>query len=184
MKKALYIRTAKTGSSSIANWCKSFGHDIPFTNNVKSLSEDSKNVELLNYHFKEDHYLFYSVRNPYERAVSCWQQCIQSKWMPSSFSFEKFLDLNFKSNISEHMFTHIIPLTDYLGPWIDKVKFVIRLENFENCMRRLSEELETPYKDPGHHYPGRYNHSHNYLTPENKKKIEEKYKADFEFFSY
>lgn len=181
MKKALYIRTAKTGSSTIAHWCKEF--DTPFTKNSIAL-EEKENAEKLNYHFKENHFLFYSIRNPYERAVSCWQQCLTSKWMNDSFTFEKFLDLDFKDSVNEHMRTHIIPLTEYLGPWIDKVDFIIRLENFLPCMKRLCDELEISYKDPGHHYRGTYDRSNKCLNSLNKKKIEERYKADFEFFGY
>ena len=165
----------------LSRWCKEF--QIPTTKNTISL-EEKDNLEKLNYNFKNEHFLFYSVRNPYERAISCWHQCIASKWMPSTFKFEQFLEFDFKNSEHEHMRTHIIPLTDYLGPWIDKVDFVVRLENFIPCMKRLSDELEIPYKDPGKHYVGGYDRSNKYLNPLNKKKIEEKYKADFEFFGY
>lgn len=180
-KKALYIRTSKTGSSTIAHWCKEF--QIPTTKNTVSLDQKD-NLEKLNYHFKEDHFLFYSIRNPYDRAVSCWHQCIASNWKDESFTFEEFLDLDFEDSVHEHMRTHLIPLTEYLGPWIDKVNYVIRLENFLSCMKRLSDELEIPYKDPGYHYRGCYDRSNNYLNSLNKKKIEKKYQADFEFFGY
>jgi len=180
-KKALYIRTSKTGSSTVAYWCKEL--QIPTTKNTVAL-EEKDNLEKLNYHFKEDHFLFYSIRNPYDRAISCWHQCIASNWKDGSFTFEEFLDLDFQDSVHEHMRTHIIPLTEYLGPWIDKVNYVIRLENFLSCMKRLSDELEIPYKDPGKHYVGGYDRSNNYLNSLNKKKIEKKYQADFEFFGY
>jgi hypothetical protein len=180
-KKALYIRTSKTGSSTVAHWCKEL--QIPTTKNTVEL-EEKDNLEKLNYHFKEDHFLFYSIRNPYDRAVSCWHQCIASNWKDESFTFEKFLDLDFQDSVHEHMRTHLIPLTEYLGPWIDKVNYVIRLENFLSCMKRLSDELEIPYKDPEYHYRGGYDRSNNYLNSLNKKKIEKKYQADFEFFGY
>lgn len=186
MKKTLYIRTAKTGSSSIVNWCVSHGHNIPHTEVRKTLDNpDNKNK--IHTHFRDESFLFYSIRNPYDRAISCWQQAVRSSWIPTNTSFEQFLDFDFHQTMPHtHALTHVIPMTEYLAPVLDKVNFIVRLENFENCMKRLSDELEIPYKDPGHHYKGNYNRIivKDLLTPINKKKIQEKYKADFEFFSY
>ena len=183
-KKALYIRTSKTGSSSISEWCKSYS--IPQTNNVRFLTFDENQNRIYN-HFKKDDLLFTSIRNPYERAISCWQQAITSKWVPRECSFEKFLDVDFSIINKEHYRTHVIPLTEYLEPVLDKIQFIIRLENLENCLKRLSDELNLEYRAPGHFYAGGYNKKdfqNKYLNPLNKKKIEEKYKADFEYFGY
>lgn len=186
MKKALYIRTAKTGSSSIVNWCKSFGHDIPYTEVRKHLN-DPDNQNKIQKHFRDESFLFYSIRNPYERALSCWRQALQSCWIGERMSFEQFLELDFHQTMPHtHALTHVIPMTEYLADVLDKVNYVVRLENFEQCMKHVSEELETPYHYPGHHYKGNYTrvNKDQALNAANKKKIEEKYKSDFEFFGY
>jgi len=183
-KKALYIRTSKTGSSTITEWCKPY--QIPYTNNVRFLSFE-ENVTLFDCHFKNDDFIFTSIRNPYERAISCWQQAIISDWVERECTFEKFLDLDFKTLEKEHAQTHLIPLTEYLEPVLDKIQFIIRLENLENCLKKLSDTLEIKYHTPGHVYSGGYDKksfSNKYLNPLNKKKIEEKYKTDFEYFGY
>lgn len=184
MLKALYLRTSKTGSSTLTEWLRPY--NIPSTNNVRYLSFH-ENENLFNEHFKNDHFIFTSIRNPYERAISCWQQAIASAWIERECSFEKFLDLDFQGFESEHARTHLIPLTEYLYSVLDKIQFIIRLENLENCLRSLCEQLKIEYHQPGHVYSGGYNKKeflNKYLNPLNKKKIEKKYKSDFEYFGY
>jgi len=181
--KALYIRTAKTGSSSIVRWGQNY---FSYTHNKETLDSENNKTKLEN-HFKQNHFLFYSIRNPYDRAISCWQQCIASGWEEKDFTFDKFLNLDFDKIDNEHMLTHTQPLTEYLGTWIDKVDFVVRLENFESCLKRLAEHLEMPFKKVVHEYSGNYNkkkYANKYLNTLNKKKIEKKYLADFEYFGY
>ena len=180
MLKALYLRTAKTGSSTIVNWGRG---RFEITSNLIKIDSPENKILIENY-FKQNLFLFYSVRNPYERAVSSWAQCINAGWRDKNFTFENFLDLDFSTLDNVHMLTHVQPITEYLGPWIDKVDFIIRLENLISNLKELAEKLQFPYEYPIPQYRGDYNRSKDYFTTENKKKIENKFKADFEFFGY
>ena len=184
MKDIFFLRTAKTGSSSIAQWC--MRHETHITNNMIPLDK-GENSGLKEKLQEKKYYVFTLVRNPFTSAISCWQQAIASAWIERECSFEKFLDLDFQGFESEHARTHLIPLTEYLYSVLDKIQFIIRLENLENCLRSLCEQLKIEYHQPGHVYSGGYNKKeflNKYLNPLNKKKIEKKYKSDFEYFGY
>ena len=178
--KALYLRTAKTGSNTIVMW----GTNQFEITDSRTKIDSHENKTLIENHFKQKNVLFYSIRNPYERAVSSWALCISANWKDKSFTFENFLDLDFSTIDNLLMLTHVQPLTDYLGPWANKVDFIIRLESLNSDLKNLAEKLQFPYKNPIYQNKGHYNRSKDYLNADNKKKIENKFKADFEFFGY
>jgi len=79
----LYVRTAKTASSSVNAW---MGPKTGSTFNQRFLTEppnDLKVSKALEY----NHYIFTTVRSPFTRAISCWQQSIRSSWIPKNDIF-------------------------------------------------------------------------------------------------
>ena len=99
--KALYIRTAKTGSSSIVRWGQNY---FSYTHNQETLDSEN-NKTTLNHHFNQSSFLFYSVRNPYERAISCWQQALSSGWVKekTSFALNAAKAYSYQSTRTDHL---------------------------------------------------------------------------------
>lgn len=192
--KPLFIRTSKTGSSFIANYF------VDCTKNFEWL-DSKENLEIINNH--EDSLKFTVVRNPYDRAFSCWKYgtTTVSELMtthipgnyilPQNLSFVDFLtcDLYKEFSMNTHTITHIIPISDYVGEYIKKINYIIKIENAYDDLRNLSRLTGHPLDH--------FNTDIVYGTPYNKKEkyellsnhniiklINARYENDFRLFNY
>jgi len=178
----LYVRTAKTGSSTVNDWC---GPNIVATNNIKFLNYD-KNKELIEEAVANRHTLFTTVRNPFTRAVSCWQECIRSNWLAKDTSFEDYFDLDYKK-VSEHCYTHNCPISEYLSPYLGKVKLIIKMEELSNSLRKMEINYNIPERRIGFFNRNAYAKNFDYRGFYNYKRIKlvlDRFYVDFETFNY
>lgn len=180
--KFIYVRTAKTGSSTLKDWC---GTHIDITNNMKPLDEE-KNREKIQKAFEERYTFFTSVRNPFTRAVSCWNQSIQSFWVPGDTTFEEYLQWDYTKN-GDHCYTHNCPMTEYLSPYLGKIRIIIKMEELTNSLRKMEINYNIPEREIKFLNKAHYSKNFDYRGFYDYKKIKlvlDRYYVDFETFNY
>lgn len=181
----LYLRTAKTASSFIAHWCGISG--IPCTYNQLLVDHPFN----LNY-IKKANFIFTSVRNPYRRAYSCYKYFQQDpRWTKDfgKFTFSEFLDLDFALIRNIHLRTHIQPISYYLKPLMNKIDYIIKIENLEEHMLDLFKRFESKvaWVTPHIKYETMYDKAElrKVYEDENiREKVKEAYRDDFIKFNY
>ena len=182
----LYVRTAKTASSSVNAW---IGPQTGSTFNQRFLTEppnDLKISKALEY----NHYLFTTVRNPFTRAISCWQQSLRSSWIPKDSPFEFFLDQDFSKIDITHNKTHVIPLTEYLDPYFNKIKKFVKIEQLEKDLREIEEKFGMEKRPIKAYNRGNYRTPRDgfdyksFYTKERIERVIDKYFDDFMAFDY
>jgi len=182
----LYIRTAKTASSTVNAW---MGPKTGSTFNQRFLTEppnDLKVSKALEY----NHYIFTTVRNPFTRAISCWQQSIRSNWIPKDSPFEYFLDQDFSKIDITHNKTHVIPLTEYLDPYFNKIKKFVKIEQLEKDLREIEEKFGMEKRPIKAYNRGNYRTPRDgfdyksFYTKERIERVIDKYFDDFMAFDY
>ena len=182
----LYVRTAKTASSSVAAW---MGPKTGHTFNQRFLTEppnDLKISKALEY----NHYLFTTVRNPFTRAISCWQQSMRSNWIPKDSPFEFFLDQDFSKITDTHNKTHVVPLTEYLDPYFNKIKKFVKVEQLEKDLREIEEMFGMEKRPIKAYNRGNYRTPRDgfdyksFYTKERIERVIDKYFDDFMAFDY
>ena len=188
--KVLFVRPAKVAGSYIHKFLK---EHIEFTDNKEYIFNEP-NVSILKKHRKS--FQFTVVRNPYLRAVSCWQFAmhaavideIKQWWLPKTTSFEDFLDMDFDA-ISDPWFRcHIIPIAEYLTPKV--IKRLDRVVRVENLYASLLDIMA--YSDIKCHLPDVVWYDTGYdksvlelLTKSDiRDKVYRKYEIDFNTFEY
>lgn len=177
-----YLRTSKTASSTINDW---LGPDYSqnVTHNIRSLDADynkSRIEKAINKHY----FIFTTVRHPYTRTISCWQQAIRSSWIPKEATFDDYLNWNFRGT-TEHIETHNMPISEYLKDYLDKINLVIKYENFQEKLVQMQQLFDMPIRRFGHFNPKTVKIDHKgLLTKERKEKIYETHKEDFKAFDY
>ena len=133
----LYVRTAKTASSTVNAWC---GTEVPVTFNKRFLWE-APNSPLIEQAISKNHWLVTTVRDPWTRAISCWRQAHKAAWIDNEVTFKDFLKLDFKAFKSSWAITHTIPLVDYLEPYVDKINQFIKIEKLNVELPQLAEKF-------------------------------------------
>jgi len=181
----LYIRTAKTASSTVNAW---IGPKTGVTFNQRFLTEppNDKNIKI---GLERKDYLFTTVRNPFTRAISCWQQSIRSNWIPKDSPFEFFLDQDFSKITNTHNKTHVIPLTEYLDPCFNAIKKFVKVEQLEKDLREIEEKFgmeKRPIKayNRGTYRTHREFDFKSFYTKERIERVIDKYLNDFDTFQY
>ena len=180
----LYVRTAKTASSTVNDW---MGRDysLNVTHNIKFLNHGS-NEKLIRRAMEEGWYFFTTVRNPFTRAISQWQESIKSLWLNKDTSFEEYFDWNYLK-INEHCHTHNCTLTEYLKPYLGDIKRIIKIENLDNELRTMEQEFNIPKRRIGFFNKANYRTRFDYQSFYTDKRIElvlDKYSIDFDTFQY
>ena len=182
----LYIRTAKTASSSVNAW---MGPKTGSTFNQRFLTESPNDLKISKA-LEYNHYLFTTVRNPFTRAISCWQQSLRSSWIPKDSPFEFFLDQDFSKITDTHNKTHVIPLTEYLDPYFNKIKKFVKVEQLEKDLREIEETFGMEKRPIKAYNRGTYRHPRDgfdyksFYTKERIERVIDKYFDDFMAFDY
>jgi len=185
----IFLRTAKTGSTYFTTFCSP--RKIAITDNCRLLSHENNKKLILS----SNKYITL-VRNPYYRAISAWKHQKKGVWggdkdMKNKIeTFEKFLDIDFEKikKWRIHSYTHVCPITDYLGEYVSKLSFVLKLENLREDISNMCDKLNMKKS----HQPQAYTFGgirdkqtvEKLLTEGNMKTILDKYKNDFINFNY
>ena len=184
--KLLHVRTAKTASSNIQNWCEL--NKIVSTDNMTWLSNYKNQLKLNNPEFN---ILFTSVRNPYRRAYSQYRYLKNdANWRKrcDPKSFKDFLKFDFTELSHEHLQTHNTPVAYYLDKYLNKITHFIKVEKLYEDLQIICDlyNLILPQKQA-------IVYETHYHKPEMDKEFEnkeirdlcyEKYKDDFLTFNY
>jgi len=178
----LYLRTAKTASSTVNDWLGPI-HSKNVTHNIRYLWEKN-NKSMIEEALNKNYFIFTTVRHPYTRTVSCWQQAIRSTWIRNTASFDEYLDWNFRGTTA-HIETHNMPISEYLKDYLDKINLVVKYENFQEKLTQMQKLFDMPVRRFGNFNPKNVEIDYKkLLTKERKDKIYEIYKEDFKAFDY
>jgi hypothetical protein len=198
MLKPLFVRTSKTGSEFVMN---ALGGYVDSTLNVELLNS-TLNLKIMNSH--SNLFKFTLVRNPYDRAYSCWKYCTTTAslmmttnlpnnyLLPPNLSFIDFLKSDFHKdfNMNSHTLTHIIPVSEYLGNAVEKMDYIIKIENIKNDITKVSKMIRFNINpnisvDPIHKTTYNISEKQQFLSdPKITNLINEKYENDFKIFGY
>ena len=179
----LYIRTAKTASSTVNAW---IGPKTGVTFNQRFLTEPPNDIKVAKA-IEYGHYLFTTIRNPFTRALSCWKQAMRICWIGKDVSFEDFLDINFHKILHPHYMTHTIPLADYLKNYLGRLDKIAKLETIQEDMDDICKTLNLEKSKVRHDRLGKYDHEEClkfYNNPKIVDKVRKVYAVDFEAFNY
>lgn len=194
MKKAIFIRMPRCGSTSLINFCKENnikyygGRDMGFWGNKKNRKNNTSQhlYECVsNYVGKEiydESFTFSSVRNPYSRAVSMYMHWSWS----SAKSFKNFCNAIKKQEYpSEAAKWHSSSIAEHI---VDKdtlkVDFVNRLENFQEDFDALCGKIGVGRQKLIHKNKSKHKHYTEYYDDETREIIAERYAQDIELFGY
>ena len=180
--QSLFVRTSKTGSTSLHEWSRRRGSLS--TDNKFYLSDD-KNKQIIK-DINSFEVVYTLVRNPFTRAISCWQESIRQNWI-KRITFKEYLNMDFyKEMPNTHAITHNIPLADYLEELLPNIHHIVKLENYKPTLDKIFEKHKDRETNISKQNTGSYDHSKikEYLTEDIQKMIISKYGVDFEVLEY
>lgn len=182
----VYIRTAKTASSAVSEWCRARGVKVSI--NTKWLS-DATNQSLLA--SCKNH--FTTVRNPYRRAYSQFKYGKRAGWriFKEVKTFEDFLKYDVENNLSDrygHEKSHLTPVYYYLKDVLHQIKHVFKVEELDQQLPQLVEKFNLkPHAKLRIAYNTRYEKKELddvFKSKEIRDLVYERYKDDFINFNY
>jgi len=128
------LRTSRTGSTNFTIFNR--GYNIQQTDNTMPL-ESPFNKKIL---IKDKENIFFTnVRNPYTRSISMWKHQRDGYWGRQKDkaheidTFEKFLDIDLEKvkQWRYRTWSHVCPISDYLGDYLKKLKYIFKLETLD-----------------------------------------------------
>ena len=189
-RKFIYIRVAKTGTSSIVDYLfpiKKSQHWKTYLNKINTKIKNWENFDSNHYPLykvkevisneKYNNYLKFSfVRNPYERCVSAWKYNIKMGYTPSEKNLLQFVrglnptDINSK----------------YLNQYdfVNGCDFIGRFENLQEDFNTVCDKLGIPHRKLPHKNTTKHTHYTEYYDDETRSIVAEKYAKDIEYFGY
>jgi len=184
------LRTSRTGSTNFTIFNR--GYNIQQTDNTMPL-ESPFNKKILTK--DKENIFFTNVRNPYTRAISMWKHQRDGYWGRQKDkaheidTFEKFLefDLEKVKQWRYRTWSHMCPISDYLGDYLKKLKYIFKLETLDKDIENFckQENLKYKFNDSFVFKQSISNEDKDkYLTESNMKIIYDKYKDDFKNFNY
>ena len=180
----LYLRTSKTASSTVNDWLgadlsKNATHNILFLNHGNNENQVKEAID-------NNWFIFTTVRNPFTRAISQWQQSIKSLWLPKDTSFEDYMQWDYRK-VNEHCITHNCTLKEYLNPYFNKIDKIIKIEELELELRHLELQFKLGERRIGFFNKAPYRTRFDYQGFYNKDRtnlVLDKYSDDFDTFNY
>ena len=184
------LRTSRTGSTNFTIFNR--GYNIQQTDNTMPL-ESPFNKKIL---IKDKENIFFTnVRNPYTRSISMWKHQRDGYWGRQKDkaheidTFKKFLDIDLEKvkQWRYRTWSHMCPISDYLGDYLKKLKYIFKLETLDKDIENFCKQENLKYK-----FNDRFvfkqsisnKDKDKYLTESNMKIIYDKYKDDFKNFDY
>lgn len=195
--KYAYIRTPRTGSTSIKDFCES--------NNILSLEQHKigfwcGNIPWVLKELKKNGmFIFASVRNPYDRAVSIYRHWSWRRGAKYKLTFKDFcFALSNKMYPTKQAQWHSVSFAEYMfyknQPLFD---YAIRFEQINKGIWDISNMIGVPYKELKHlNKPTNDPFSRDravklnkpsyvqYYTNETIAMIKKAYAQDIEYFNY
>lgn len=191
------MHPGKTGGTSIEHTLK----DLFFPNNQLTPQEENLNLmfglskkynlflqhadlkfykNILNINLNE-YKTITTVRNPYDRLVSCYHYNGKDK----KFSFEDFIVNHLEAHIEannkkEYGINHFAPQVNFCKIDDYKVNHIIRLESFANDVKKINIDVKYHYSKTA----SRKKNYKNYYNQKTKNLVYNLYKEDFEYLNY
>lgn len=190
-KKYIFIRTAKTASTSILDYLNILNDDGSFNvkypydpNHIPSTFIKDNFPEYFNEYFK-----FAFIRNPWSRMVSMWKMSIQChastpdfknyvksiptlEWMPDKGCHEEP-----PREVWLHKYSSMYEFTkgsDFIG----------RFENLEKDLNTICDKIGIPSQQLPHINKSEHKHYTEYYDDETREIVTERYAKDIEYFGY
>ena len=137
-----------------------------------------KNILNINLH---DYKTIATVRNPYDRLVSCYYYNGKDK----KFTFENFILNHLEAHIEannkkEYGVNHFAPQINFCKIDDYVVDHIIRLENFTNDLKEINIDVKYNYSKT----ISRKKDYNGYYNEKTKDLVYQLYKGDFEYLSY
>ena len=182
--KFIFIHIPKSGGTSIG---KSLLNDDSLYDN-KSHNPYSKELVMPIY---DDYFKFSIVRNPWARLVSLFYE--KTPRFTGGISFSDYIKEicinNTNSSILQRDKNAILHSSPYLDYWfngtIDKIDFVGKFEDIQNCWKTISKRLQYSTSLLPKRRIGVYSkHYTEYYDAETRQIVAEKYAKDIEYFGY
>lgn len=189
-RKFIYIRVAKTGSSSIVNYFfpkKKSEHWKTRQYRINTKIKNWENFDFNHYPLHKvkeviskekynTYFKFAFVRNPYERCVSAWKYEIKMGYTPS----EKNL-LEFVRGLNPTDFN-----SKYLNQYdfVNGCDFIGKYENLQEDFYTICDKIGIPRQQLPHVNKTKHKHYTEYYDEETCQIVAEKYKKDIEYFGY
>lgn len=191
-KKYIFIRTAKTGSTSLIQYLNFVDGHEPIILKEYPYDPNHINSDYIKNHYPEhfkNFFTFAFVRNPWSRMVSIWKmnmvyhpgtpdfkQYVKSiptlEWMPDKGNHQKK-----PREVWLHKYSSIYEFTkgcDFIG----------RLENLQQDFNIVCEKIGIPHIKLPHKNKTEHEHYTEYYNDETKQIVAEKYAKDIEYFGY
>lgn len=169
-QKLIYWGLPRTGSRYVFG-CLGTAYDLkPHTSHTHKTCLDPE---------YSDYSIVCSVRNPYSRVLSAWKWLTELDHLPDSCaaSFPDFVR-RFVPNV-------VLPLTLELEDRMDKVNYVVRIEDCEVDLKKLPN-FPQDFDFPPNRFKSTYRLSPKeyYADPATVARIWDTYREDFESFGY
>ncbi|MFO8016851.1 MAG: sulfotransferase family 2 domain-containing protein [Candidatus Woesearchaeota archaeon] len=202
--KFIYIHIPKTGGNSIQKvlskysedkvlWRESIGN-VKTKDNKQGLDVFNKKLRIHNKHARiydyyrklgnkiHDYFIFASIRNPWDRVVSC---TYFNKEENKKFKSRLKSLLKFMVGKEDKNFSYLTPMTNYvtINGRIE-VDFFIRFENLQKDLDKVCDRLGIPKEKLPHKNQSFHKHYTEYYDERSQKKVAEKYKKDIKNFNY
>lgn len=174
MTQLSYVHARKTGGTSIIDFFKEIGVKISVFSSLKNVPDDT--------------FIFASVRNPYERAVSGWKYCSSTKYKTLAVALKyppKKTDIPKEYWLSVgHDYRHFTKSQTESYVWESKrIDWLLRAETLADDMKKMCDHLSIDTKSTTIKVlrKGTYEYD---LTDLDRELIYERFKNDFINFNY
>ena len=188
-RKFIYIRVAKTGTSSIVDYLfpkKKYQHWKTHLNKINTKIKNWENFDSNHYPLykvkevisneKYNNYFKFSfVRNPYERCVSAWKYNI----IKGHTSPEKNL-LQFVRNLGPNVNSKYLNQYDF----VNGCDYIGRFENLQKDFNIICDTIGIPKQQLPHVNKTKHKCYTEYYDDEIRELVTEKYAKDIEYFGY
>lgn len=182
-KRIVFLAINKTGSSSLWTWMDE--QRVPYLMN-RYREDEARKLRIIAEVQRRNLPCFTVVRNPWSRAVSSWQWCMQEKGL-APCSFEEFLRIPLDGMTEQQRF-HTLPQWRHVADGqgrIDYLSHLGRLEDLDATRDWLADTLGLPRPGPLPHLKKSGSDDwRRHYTPTTRELVAATFRRDFELFGY